>query len=172
MLIEEARNQVVARLGSSKRAEHSVFVGHIMRLLATRLGTDITSWEAVGLCHDLDFFDTTEDRRQHGILATSWLANDLPPEALDAIRAHDHRTGIKTDTPIAGALKLADALAIAVETAGREAIVCLLAVNNKEELRSVLSSRPYIPQMIEELSLKLRLPLAKLAHICRDAALQ
>jgi predicted hydrolase (HD superfamily) len=172
MLIEEARNQVMAHLGSSNRAEHSVFVGHIMRLLATRLGADITTWEAVGLCHDLDFFNTTEDRRQHGILAASWLANDLPPEALDAIRAHDHRTGIKADTPIAEALKLADALAIAVETAGSEAIVRILVVDNKEELRTVLTSRPYLPQMIEGFSQRLRLPLAELAHICGDAHLR
>ena len=172
MLIEEAHNQVVARLGSTKRAEHSVFVGYIMRLLADRLGADITIWEVVGLCHDLDFFDTAGDRRLHGILAASWLANDLPPEALDAIRAHDHRTGVKAHTAIADALKLADAFAIAVETAGREAIVRLLKINNKEELRSVLTSCPYLSQMIVECSQRLRLPLAELAHICRDAPFQ
>src|SRR5262245_4901364 len=98
MLIEEARNRVATHLGSGKRAEHSGFVGYVMRLLAERLGADTSMWEAVGLCHDLDFFDTADDRRQHGILVANWLPKDLPPEALEAIRAHDHRTGIQANT--------------------------------------------------------------------------
>jgi putative nucleotidyltransferase with HDIG domain len=98
MLIEEARYRIMARLGSSKRAEHSLFVGHIMKFLAKQLGADLSLWEAAGLYHDLDFSVTANDRRQHGILAANWLANDLPMEALDAIRAHDHRTGIQAHT--------------------------------------------------------------------------
>jgi putative nucleotidyltransferase with HDIG domain len=169
MLIEEARNLVAAHLGSSKRAEHSVFVGYVMRSLAERLGADITIWEVVGLLHDLDFFNTADDRRQHGILTANWLANYLPPDALDAIRAHDHRTAIQANTAIADALKLADALAIADEMAGRETIVDLLNVGDKERLRSVLASRSYLAKMIVEYSQRLRLPLSELAIIYRNA---
>ena len=169
MLIDEARNRVVTHLGSTKRAEHSVFVGCVMRLLAERLGADISIWEAVGLCHDLDFFDTADDRRQHGMLAANWLANDLPPEALDAIRAHDHRTGVQANTPIADALKLADALAIADEMASRATIIALLSVDDKEGLRSVLASRSYLPEMLVEFSQRLHLPLSEVGIICRDA---
>jgi predicted hydrolase (HD superfamily) len=172
MLVEDARNRVTAHLGSSARAEHSVFVGHVMKLLAERLGAEIVMWEVVGLCHDLDFFDTADDRRQHGILAADWLANDLPAEALDAIRAHDHRTGVQANTPIADALKLADALAVADALKGRETITALLSLGDKEGLRSVLTSRSHLSLMIEEFSRKLRLPLSELAQVCRNAPLQ
>jgi putative nucleotidyltransferase with HDIG domain len=172
MLIAEARNRVAAHLGSSKRAEHSIFVAYIMRRLAERLGTDDTMWEAVGLCHDLDFFDTAGDRRQHGILAATWLESDLPPEALNAIRAHDHRTGIEANTAIADALKLADAVAIADETAGRETLVAVLEAEDIDELRAVLASRPYVPGMIVTYSLRLAVPISAIAPICRNAPAQ
>jgi predicted hydrolase (HD superfamily) len=168
MLLEEAHRQVAARLGSSDRAQHSICVGRVMKVLATRLGADGAIWEATGLCHDLDFFVTADDRRQHGILAASWLAGDLPPDALAAIRAHDHRTGVKADSAIADALKLADALAIAIETVGRYAVVRLLEADDVEKLHSVLANRPYLPRIIVEHSQKLGMPLVELAHICRD----
>src|SRR5262245_25345258 len=170
MLIEEARKRVLAHLGSSKRAKHSFFVGCVMKLLAERLGADTTIWQAVGLCHDLDFFDTANDRRQHGMLAAQWLANDLPPEALDAIRAHDHRTGFQAGTAIADALKLADALAIADEMVGREAVVSLLSADDKDGLRSVLAGRSYLPAMMVDLSQRLGLPMSELALVCRSAS--
>lgn len=93
MTIEDALDRIATHLGSSKRVEHSIFVGHIMRLLAERLGADVVLWEATGLCHDLDFFSTADDRRQHGIVSAAWLAADLPAAALEAIRSHDHQTG-------------------------------------------------------------------------------
>jgi hypothetical protein len=172
MTIEEALDRVAAHLGSSKRAEHSIFVGDVMRLLAERLGAGAVLWEATGLCHDLDFFSTTDDRRQHGIVSAAWLASDLPDDALEAIRSHDHRTGIPADTPIADALKLADALAIADETIGRDAILALLGSEDEAGLRSAFASRPHLPAMIVNYAAKLCLPLSELATICRKAPAQ
>lgn len=172
MTIEDALDRVATHLGSSKRAEHSIFVGHIMRLLAERLAADTVLWEATGLCHDLDFFSTADDRRQHGIASAAWLAADLPGDALEAIRSHDHRTGIQSDTPIADALKLADALAIADETIGRDAILTLLGSQDEAGLHSAFASRPHLPAMIVSYAAKLRLPLSELAPICRKAPAQ
>lgn len=136
MTAEEALGRVEAHLGTSKRAVHSIFVGSTMKGLAQVVGASAQTWEVVGLCHDLDFFDTVDDRRQHGVLVAEWLAQDLPTEALDAIRSHDHRTGIEANTPLADALKLADALAITDETVGRETVVHLLDNDEEAELLS------------------------------------
>lgn len=87
--------------------------GHVMKHLAQVLDEDIALWEIVGICHDLDFGVTQEDRSRHGILSAHWLGNDLPPQALLGIRSHDHRMGVSSETPSADALKLADTLAVA-----------------------------------------------------------
>ena len=43
-------------LGETSRANHSRFVGYIMRQLAGVFAAPAELWEVVGLCHDLDFF--------------------------------------------------------------------------------------------------------------------
>ena len=73
-----------------------------MRKLAKQLGEDADLWEVVGICHDFDEEVTRADRSKHGLLTAEWLADDLPVAALDAIKAHDHRTGFVSDTPLAG----------------------------------------------------------------------
>jgi predicted hydrolase (HD superfamily) len=169
MILEEARNRIRAHLGSSKRAEHSIFVGYVMRCVAERLGADAQLWEVVGLCHDLDYFETADDKRRHGVLVADWLAKDLSLDALDAIRAHDHRSGIQANTTLANALKLADALAVADVVVGRETIVRLLDINGGEGLRALLADRPYLPDMIIDFSQRLHLRLSELAFICGKA---
>ena len=61
-----------------------------MAQLASRFGAEAALWEVVGLCHDLDLPLTESDLSQHGPLAAQWLAGRLPPEATQAIAAHDH----------------------------------------------------------------------------------
>jgi predicted hydrolase (HD superfamily) len=66
--LAEAEHLVSQHLSATPRAAHSRFVAHVMRQLADRLGADGDLWEIVGLCHDLDFFKTCDDRSQHGLL--------------------------------------------------------------------------------------------------------
>lgn len=170
--LERARAAVSERLGTSRRAVHSVFVGHAMRSLAERLGADMDLWEIVGLCHDLDYFETAEDRSRHGMLVADWLKDELPADALDAIRAHDHRTGFHADTVLAEALRLADALAIVDERIGRAHSGRLGAGCDASELRDLLAARPYLVEMIGGISEQLRLPLSALGDMCRTAPAQ
>ncbi|MGH6924905.1 MAG: hypothetical protein ACRED5_14320 [Propylenella sp.] len=99
-------------LDDSPRAAHSRLVAHIMLELAHHFRADVPLWEVVGLCHDLDFFETAADRQRHGLLAAEWLGGKLPEEALAAIRVHDHRTGVRSQSLLADMLKLADVLAV------------------------------------------------------------
>lgn len=153
---------LVRHLGGSPRAGHSRAVGGLMAALATRLGADAALWQAVGLVHDIDYFAVGGDWSRHGIVAAEWLADVLPPEALAAIRAHDHRTGIAAEGPLADALKLADALAILDQHAGRAA---LLEAGTFDEWRSLAGVRPFLVDIIAERQARLGLGVAELGEM-------
>ena len=170
MLGAVAASALVARqLGDTPRARHSIFVGHVMRHLAGATGHDAGLWYVTGLVHDLDYFETAEDRSRHGLLAAEWLANELPEPALDAIRAHDHRTGVTASTPIACALKLADALAIVMESLGNDAGHLLSRPDAAALLTARLATRPYLVPMLVDNAATLGLDLDALARMLSDA---
>jgi HD superfamily phosphodiesterase len=170
---EEANRLILVHLGQSSRARHSVFVGFLMARLATLLGEDHVLWEITGLCHDLDFEATADNRSRHGLLAAEWLEDDLPNVALSAIRSHDHRTGIISDTVLALALKLADAVAVGELDIGRDAMLAALsAASPINRLEEALSARPYLPQLITQPAVELSIPLAAVASMCRTAPVQ
>jgi predicted hydrolase (HD superfamily) len=104
----EALALIHKHLGHTPRAAHSRFVAYVIRELAGIFAANADLWEITGLCHDLDFFVTCGDWSQHGLLTIRWLAGQLPDDALDAIAAHDYRTGIRSDTLIADMLNLAE----------------------------------------------------------------
>jgi urease gamma subunit len=171
--LEEANNMVLTHLGEGLRARHSVFVGHVMAHLARMLGEDQLLWELTGLCHDLDFEATFNDRSRHGLRAAEWLENDLPNVALLAIQSHDHRTGITSDTTLALALKLADAVAVGELDVGRGAVVeALRAAPSLDRLEQTLSARPCLPLLIVKSAAKLSISLEDVASICLTAPRQ
>lgn len=169
---EEANNLVLTHLGDGPRARHSVFVGHVMAHFSRMLGEDSLLWEVTGLCHDLDFEATAYDRSRHGLLTAEWLQNDLPIVALLAIKSHDHRTGFTSNTTLALALKLADAVAVGELDVGRDAMVEALGAASLDRLKETLSTRPYLPQLITQSSAELSIPLEDIAFICRTAPRQ
>jgi predicted hydrolase (HD superfamily) len=169
LTIAEAQSLVAEHLGTSSRARHSEFVGYAMRRLAEHLGADAVLWEVTGLVHDLDVEATATDRSQHGLVTSQWLANRLPADALTALAAHDHRTGVSDDTPLASALRLADALAVACGDLGPDAAADLLdAPGAVAHLAEGLSNRPYLAALVTENAASLDIPIALLADILRS----
>ncbi|WP_052523342.1 HD domain-containing protein [Bradyrhizobium sp. STM 3809] len=136
-------------LGDTPRADHSRFVAHVLRMLAPSFSASPDLWEVVGLCHDLDYFHTSDNWSQHGLVTVRWLGDNIPAEAQDAISAHDHRTGIQADTILADMLKAADAIAIIDERLGRT----MLCDTDREQpyatLRSRLVDRSYLSDILE-----------------------
>ena len=165
--IGDARRLIDTHLGATPRAAHSVLVGKLMRGLALARGVEPALWEVTGLCHDLDFEAVNGDWSQHGLVAAAWLEDDLPVEALDAIRAHDHRTGLTSDTLVAHGLKLADALAVANDQVGEH--LGLLLQSKPGELKSRLHDRPYLSVMIRENATSLGISPTQLATIAVSA---
>jgi hypothetical protein len=163
----DAEQEIQRHLGATPRAEHSRFVGLTMRRVAESLGEDITVWELTGLCHDLDFEVTADDRSRHGLVAAEWLAGRLPEAALQAIRAHDHRTGEVSNTPLGIALRMTDALAVLRDDFGPE-LPALLAT--PDDLRRRCAARPWLPELLLDGAEMLGVPAALLGDIARATA--
>jgi hypothetical protein len=145
----EANELIDRHLGDGFRAEHSRLVGAVMRELAVATGADADLWSLTGLCHDLDYQATQADPAQHGLVSAGWLAGRLPEDALLAIQAHDHRTGIHADGPLAHALKLADALALYAAEAGSAPLLdALNAGDRHSRLLACHPDRPWLADMV------------------------
>lgn len=164
MRLIEAEAWVIAKLGATPRAEHSRFVGYLMRSVAGVLAPDeVELWEITGLLHDLDFFVVDGDWHIHGRTTAVWLEGRLPFSAMLAIAAHDHRSGILSDAPMSEALRLCDALAILDERAGRRAMLGALR-SGEAVIDTLAGEQAYLADMIAGLSASLGLDLLALAN--------
>ena len=136
-----------------------------MRELASVFTADDDLWEITGLCHDLDFFVTSDDWSKHGLLTIRWLAGRLPDEALQAIAAHDHRTGVRSDTLIADMLNLADAVAVIEKRFGRDLFQQAHNGDPYITLRNHLDDRAYLADILERHASKHRLSFGRICKI-------
>ena len=105
---EEALKLVKSHVKNDKLVKHMIAVGEIMHDLATRLGEDPKLWRLVGLLHDIDYEETKNNPRMHGLRSAEILEGMLPEEALKAIKAHNDLTGFKYESKLTYALKAAD----------------------------------------------------------------
>ena len=170
MRLIEAEAWVIAKLGPTPRAEHSRLVGDLMRAMAGLLAPDDAElWEITGLLHDLDFFVVDGDWHIHGRTTAAWLEGRLPLAAMLAIAAHDHRSGILSDTILSRALRLCDALAVLGEQAGREAVLSALR-SGEAEVEIMAGDRVHLANMITGLSGELAVELGTLAELLAGLA--
>lgn len=147
--VVEAEQLVKQHLGDTPRADHSRLVARIMRELAARFSASADLWEVVGLCHDLDYFQTQDNWSQHGVTTIAWLGDKIPAEAQHAIAAHDHRTGVQADSLLADMLKAADALAVIDEKIGRVSLCDTDRAAPYSALGQQLSDRSYLSDILE-----------------------
>jgi hypothetical protein len=166
LTLHDAEGLLMKYLGDSSRAAHSRFVAHTMAELAALMEGDRLLWQVVGLCHDLDFDETAHDRSRHGLLTAHWLADRLPRDALDAIAAHDHRTGVSCNTLLGDMLKLADVLALIDQHLGRERLKLLSNPGSERIVRDALKARPYLLVLLTQLAGKHGLSSEQLVSIC------
>jgi predicted hydrolase (HD superfamily) len=170
--IEDAHALLHQHLGTTARALHSQVVAYLMHQLALIYAADSRLWEIVGLCHDLDYYATEDDGRQHGLLTIRWLQHNLPEEALAAIAAHDYRTGVVTDTLLADMLKVADAVTVLDQCLGRATLLQLLRDDDDSGLRAAVGERSYLSDILQRYAAKHSLPLRRIARILEAAPAQ
>ena len=156
----EARRLVERELGGTRVAPHSFFVGDLLAVLAQRLDEPVSLWRISGYCHDLDYFAVGDDWSQHGLITAKTLAGRLPGDALEAIAAHDHRTGRKPASRMAHMLRLADAVAIVDESLGRGGVISALDAGT-----SLVPEKPYLEVMIREIGAREGLDVATIAAL-------
>jgi putative nucleotidyltransferase with HDIG domain len=111
MLTEtEAVKLLRKHLKNKEAREHSVAVANLMEELAIELKMNPGEWQLCGLLHDLDHEEIQGDMSKHGLRAAELLEGHLSRECLQAIRTHDHRTGIPPRSIIDKALIASDAV--------------------------------------------------------------
>jgi len=111
--IEEALELMEREIETDALRKHLLAVSAIMGALANKLeikGEDKEKWILVGLLHDLDYERTKDNFEMHGLITAEMLNGKLPDECLDAIKAHNSRTGFEPNSVMAKALIAADAV--------------------------------------------------------------
>ena len=172
MLSAEDADALVSQcLAATSRAVHTRFVAYLMGQLARTFAADANLWEVVGLCHDLDFFQTCDNWSQHGLLTVRWLGDRLPADAQLAIASHDHRTGVQADTLLADALKIADVLALIDARLGRNVLSEVQGTDPLTALRSRLVDRAYLCDMLERYTKKRGLAVSRMIDIVVSSSL-
>jgi len=112
-----SKQEALRLIDGRSKAKHMIAVSAIMKGLAKRLGMNEEEWELVGLLHDLDHDEVKGDMSKHGLVAAKMLKGRLSEECLYAIRAHDHRTGVKPKSVLDKALIASDIVSIFVVAA-------------------------------------------------------
>ena len=106
----EAVKLLRKHLKNKEAREHSITVAKVMEEFAMRLKMNPEEWQLCGLLHDLDHEEIQGDMSKHGLMTAELLEGRLSRDCLQAIRAHDHRTGVPPRSIIDKALIASDAV--------------------------------------------------------------
>ena len=84
----------------------------IMRVLAEKLGFDRDIWGIAGLLHDLDYSETKDNMKRHGLLTEEVLGEKgVSKEITDAIKSHNaDNLGSERKEPFEHAITCAECL--------------------------------------------------------------
>jgi len=86
---DEAIKLVETRIQNQNLRKHILAVEVVMKYLARELNQPEDTWAMAGLLHDLDYEETKGDPARHTLVTAELLAGlDVPPEVVDAIKAH------------------------------------------------------------------------------------
>jgi hypothetical protein len=110
-----SRNEAYELLKKNLRTEnlikHSLAVEAILQEMAKKLGENPELWGITGLLHDLDYDLTKNKPEHHSLVTITILADLLPKEAVNAIKAHNYQYTAQTpQTYIDKSLIAADAV--------------------------------------------------------------
>ncbi len=76
-------------VSNPKMIAHCIASEAVLKALARKFGEDEDIWGIAGLLHDIDVEITNGDSKKHALVGAEMLTNELPPEAVDAIRMHN-----------------------------------------------------------------------------------
>lgn len=86
-------------ISNPKMIAHCIASEAVLRALANKFGEDEDKWGYAGLLHDIDVEITNADSKTHGLVGAEMLINELPEDAVDAIKMHNEcATGVERST--------------------------------------------------------------------------
>ncbi len=108
---QEAIELVKENVSNKNLVNHMISVGVIMKGLANKLNRDEVLWELTGILHDIDYEETANDFKRHGLLSAEMLERKLPEKSIKAIKSHNfENTGVNPKSKMDFALICSDAL--------------------------------------------------------------
>ena len=107
---DEALDVVKRHVKNGNLVNHMIAVSAIMNRMAEHFGEDSQLWGAVGMLHDVDYEQTSDNFSRHGLISAEIVKDILPQEGLQAIRAHNEMTCVKAESRMEISLFAADAL--------------------------------------------------------------
>ncbi len=115
---DEALSLLDTHIKDQHLLQHAKAAEVVLAALAEHLGEDVELWSRTGLLHDVDYAQTAQNPEKHGLVACEILADKLPEEALQAIRAHNgEMTGNTPSTKLDYALRCGETVTGLVVTA-------------------------------------------------------
>lgn len=126
------RKDAIKLVKMTSKYDHAVLVSRIMGVLAEHHHEDVQDWELAGLLHDLDYDETVGKREMHGVLAAKALDGLVDKSILNAIKSHDHITGVAPISLLDHSLKFSDAVSVLIDKSD-----------------TILAERPWIQEIIE-----------------------
>jgi putative nucleotidyltransferase with HDIG domain len=163
-------------LKSSEARKHSLAVAELMARFAGRLKMNSEEWELCGLLHDLDHEEVRGDMSKHGLATAELLEGRLPRDCLQAIRAHDHRTGVVPRSIIDKALVASDAMSRFFSEMAEREESGELAVMDSGAFRRKFEEKPfkkldYLKSRIE-ICREIGVPLDDFLNLAREVMLK
>ncbi len=112
MTREEALKLLKEHIKEKNLINHSLETEAVMKGLARYFNEDEELWGIVGLLHDIDYIQTKDNPKEHGLIATNEiLKGKLPEEALYAIAAHNMEgTGVVPKSKLDYALRCGETI--------------------------------------------------------------
>jgi putative nucleotidyltransferase with HDIG domain len=87
---DKAVELLTSRLTNKALVKHCLATEAIMRTLAERFNEDPDMWGIAGLLHDLDYDETKEEPKKHGLITEKILAEEgINPKIIEAIKSHN-----------------------------------------------------------------------------------
>lgn len=121
-----------------------------MHSLAQYFEENTEIWYLTGLLHDIDLPQTINDLGQHGLLAGNLLKDLLPKNAIEAIKTHEHSTGLSPDSLLGNLLIFADMFEIMAGTVTIKRINDCINEGNWRKLREDYPNKNYHIDIIDK----------------------
>lgn len=94
MTRDEALQLVKQNISNQNLVKHMLATEAIMKALAKKFKENEEMWGLAGLLHDIDYEKTEGQPERHGLMSAEILEGKVEERIIQAIKAHNSKTGI------------------------------------------------------------------------------